>query len=166
LSVLAEEDPKMTDAMIAKYKSSREGRERQSYLGALARVQDDKQAAKVRALLKTKEIRGNEIELVLYARTGNDATRDSGWSWVKQDIATLMTRLADDRRSNLPGLVDDYCTAATRADVAEFFSPTRLQSMRGAARTLAQTLETIDLCAALKDRQGKNLTGYFAAGSK
>lgn len=161
LAVLAEEDPKSTDALLAKYKATRDGRERQSYLAALAKVQDDKQAAKVRALLKTKEIRGNEIEQVLYTRTGNEATQESGWTWMKQDIASLMPRFADDRRSRLPSVGSGYCSADAKADVAGFFTPARLQTMRGAARTLAQTLETIELCAALKTRQGPNLTAYF-----
>jgi cytosol alanyl aminopeptidase len=163
LAILAEDDPTATDTLLAKFRKSTEGRERGVLLSALAQVTDQQQSEKVRALMKEKSTRGNEIEQLLYTRSGTPETAASGWAWLKQDIETVMNQLADDRRSGLPFAAEDFCSAPERADVIAFFTPARLDKMRGATRSLAQTLDQIDQCIALKDRHMKSVTAYFGA---
>ena len=47
-----------------------------------------------------------------------------------------------------------FCDASASADIKSFFSTHKLPT---AARTLAQTLERINSCAALKDKQSAEL---------
>jgi cytosol alanyl aminopeptidase len=162
LSALVMSDPSVTPALLAKYKASRDGRERGVYLSAVSKVMDPTQESLVRALLKDKNTRGNEIELIFGTRAGYEATRASGWQWFKQDIDVAMLQMADDRRSNLPFIADSFCSSEARADVVAFFTPKRLDSMRGAARSYAQTLDEIDGCVRLKARHMQSVTAYFA----
>jgi alanyl aminopeptidase len=162
LSALVMTEPGAVPIVLTKYKASRDARDRNVYLSALAKVSDAAQEPAVRALLTDKATRGNEIELILGTRAGYEATRASGWQWFKQDIDVAMLQMADDRRSNLPFIADGFCSDDGRAEAVAFFTPARLDKMRGAARSLAQTLDEIDTCIRLKTRHMQAVTAYFA----
>ncbi len=162
LSVYAQDDPAASDTLMARFASSLDGRDRGVYLAALAKIPSGPSAEKVRALLKDKNTRGNEIETLIYTRASTAETSQSAWSWLQQDAASFMPQMADDRRANLPYVARRFCAATARADVAAYFTPARLAEMRGATRSLAQVLDEIDQCIALKARYDPGITAYLS----
>ncbi len=162
LSVFAQDDPGASDILLARFAGSLDGRDRGAYLAALAKTPDGPQAAKVRALLKDKNTRGNEIENIIYTRSSTPETTQSAWAWLKQDATAIMPQLADDKQAGLPYVASSFCSSAARADVLAFFTPARLADMRGATRSLAQVLDEIDQCIALKSRYDPGIAAYLS----
>ena len=55
-----------------------------------------------------------------------------------------------------------FCSAAEREDYKKFFEP-KLDELTGSPRVFAATLESIDQCIALVERQRTKADAYFAA---
>ena len=61
------------------------------------------------------------------------------------------------------GSVRHLCDAESRDDVDRFFGMHRIA---GTDRTLQQSLEVIERCAATKSAQAKNLAGFLADAAR
>jgi len=61
---------------------------------------------------------------------------------------------------NLVNSLASFCDAGTRDDIKAFFAEHKLPT---AARTLDQTIERIDNCTELRDKQTAALTAWLAA---
>ena len=72
---------------------------------------------------------------------------------MKQHHDEITAKLPKDRQAGMLRLGGSFCDATHRADVAAFFGPRAAAALNG-ERTLAQTLESMDLCitCALRDR--------------
>jgi alanyl aminopeptidase len=73
-----------------------------------------------------------------------------------------VARIPREAQGNIPSVVSGFCDAEHRADVASFFQD-RAPKLLGGARTLAQSLEEIDLCIALKREQGPSVSSFLKA---
>jgi alanyl aminopeptidase len=96
--------------------------------------------------------------------TDDPATRTLAYDFVKQNYEALVARLPRgsifDGGSFLVAVGGRFCDEGHRADVEAFFGP-KAQSSPGAPRTLAQTLERIDLCIAQRRVLEPSLASFF-----
>lgn len=79
----------------------------------------------------------------------NPATRPPAADWLQENVDRLATGLPDGRRREVIVLPSGYCSAEGRAAARALFEP-RAAAIENGARTLAATLEEIDVCVALK----------------
>jgi alanyl aminopeptidase len=91
-------------------------------------------------------------------------TRDVPFEFVKQHLDALLKRLprevGEDFAAMLPLVGGSFCDAKHRADLDSFFSD-RVKDYNGGPRTLAQTLEGIDLCIASRKSLTPELTAFL-----
>jgi alanyl aminopeptidase len=91
-------------------------------------------------------------------------TRDVPFEFVKQHLDALLKRLprevGEDYAAMLPLVGGSFCDAKHRADLDSFFSD-RVKDYNGGPRTLAQTLEGIDLCIASRKSLTPELTAFL-----
>ena len=64
-------------------------------------------------------------------------------------------------QGDLASVGDSFCTSVERDDYKKFFEP-KIKDLTGGTRVLAGTLESIDHCIALVDKQRAKADAYFA----
>jgi len=89
---------------------------------------------------------------------GNLETRPETWVWFQENFDTFVeNRVADVRRGAMPRYAGGFCGTQKASEVEAFFN-SKADITPGYERSLAQTLERIQLCAALSSAQNRKLT--------
>jgi len=134
-------------------------------LGALSATTDKNIAAKLRelALAEDSPLTGRQSNSLIGGLIRSDAHGDDTWNWLKENFATFVERKVPDvRLGGMPGFGGDFCSTERRNEVESFFK-SQADIIPGYERSLAQTLERIELCAALKDAKAEELTAALKA---
>jgi alanyl aminopeptidase len=91
-------------------------------------------------------------------------TRDVPFEFVKQHLDAILKRLprevGEDYAAMLPAVGNSFCDARHRGELDAFFAD-RVKDYNGGPRTLAQTLEGIDLCIAARKSLAPELTAFL-----
>ena len=133
--------------------------EKGAALGALASTNDVEIAAKLReiALSDLDAMTGRQATSLLSMLMGSSVHGEESWAWFKTNFDDFVTtRVADVRKPGMPRLAGGYCSEE-QAVKAENFFESKAELIPGYERNLAQTLESIRLCAALKDHAAQDL---------
>jgi len=98
---------------------------------------------------------------------GRPPTQRASFDFVRENYDTLLKRMptsiaGGSFAASLPYTGQRLCSDAGKAEVKDFFQP-RIEKETGGPRTLAQVLESIGQCTALKARQGESLHQFLAA---
>ena len=112
-------------------------------LGA-AETEDAHRAAT--ALLIQDTLKNNEY-IDLLAALAEGRHLDATWTWLRDHIDEVMSRLPESDRQYFPGIFAELCSDQRAAEVEAFFEP-RLRDVRGGDRPLRQTVEAVGICAA------------------
>ncbi len=150
----------VADAIITHLKTERSALIRSRMLTALTRANDPAIAEKARALALSPELRTNEVPILVYGSVRNPANREAGWKWFKDNIDAISERTPPADRGDLSGIGSRFCSKAEREDYKAFFDG-RINSMQGGPRQMAQTLEQVDSCRTLIDKQRGKAEKYF-----
>jgi alanyl aminopeptidase len=91
-------------------------------------------------------------------------TRRMPFDFVRRNLDALLKTLprevGADYAAYLPRVGSGFCTASDRAELEAFFQP-KVEQYSGGPRTLAQTLERIDLCIARRQALGPSLADFL-----
>ena len=150
------------NAIFTLLKTERDAITRSRMLGALTRTTDPALAAKVRDLALSTELRVNEVPIIVYGSMGERANTAVAWDWFKKNYDSIKQHMPSFNQGELVGIGGHFCSAAAREDYRAFFEP-RIENLTGAPRVYAATLESIDHCAALVEKQRTNAEAYLAA---
>lgn len=134
-------------------------------LGALASTTDKEIAATLRdvALAEDSPITGRQSLSLIGGLIGSDIHGDDTWEWLKTNFEPFVKRkVADVRLGGMPGFAGGFCSAERRDEVQAFFTD-NAALIPGYERSLAQTVERIELCAALKEAKAEELTAALKA---
>ncbi len=135
---------------------------RASATGALARVEDPALVAKLQAALLAGEFKGTEFRRILFRQIVRVATTELTYAWVKKnDTAVIESIPGSFRSSVVPTLGSAFCTVE-RAVEWQSFIESHADMLAGYERDLAQTTESIRLCAALREARAADLITAFA----
>lgn len=137
--------------------------EKRSAISALGAGDDKALAATLReaALSDTGAMTGRQAASLISAMMGNDDLRDETWEWLKANFDDFVnTRVADVRKSRMPGFAQ-FCSGERRDEVEAFFNA-KADLIPGYQRSLKQTLESIELCVALKEAKSAELESALA----
>jgi aminopeptidase N len=154
-------DQKLFEALAAAADAASSPEDQYRYLFALAAFQDP--ALLQRALERTlsPQLRNQDAALYLARFFINEQSQGLAWAFVKEHWSALeakVTIFGGD--TNLIRSMGAFCEAGSRDEIAAFFAAHPLPA---AARTLTQTLEQINSCIALKQRQTPAVTAWLAA---
>lgn len=139
--------------------------EKSSALSAIGSTEDDAIAVKLRAqaLSDSDAFTNRQASGVVVRLLGNEGTREATWNWFKENFDDFVdNRVLDVRKGRVPGYASGFCSK-TRAKEVEAFFESKAALIPGYERSLAQTLESINLCAALKKAKSVELAKALAA---
>jgi alanyl aminopeptidase len=139
--------------------------EKGSAAGALSATTDQELAARLRSeLLSEKSVMTNrQASGLLSGLMGNPELEERTWAWFKENFDAFVTmRVADVRRGGVPGYARSFCSVDKVSEIETFFN-SKADLIPGYERSLAQTLERINLCAALKAEKSTELAEALAA---
>jgi len=132
---------------------------------ALARTQDDEVYAallKDVVLAEDSPLTGRQSGTVLNGLLSSDKYGAQTWEWFQANLSTYVKKVPDVRKGGLPGAGRNFCSLERRDEVRDFVM-SNAELMPGYERSLAQTLESIELCAALKDAKADDLAAALKA---
>jgi alanyl aminopeptidase len=138
---------------------------RQQLLWALGSFRDP---ALIRAhlpLLLDPAVDSREAMTLMWMATWDARTAAPAYAFVKEHYDTLLERLPEEFHPGLASVGRSFCDAGQRADVAAFFTERNARTP-GGARVLAQVLESVDLCIAMKAAQGASVDAFLAQPRK
>jgi len=138
--------------------------EKGAALGALAATTDKAIADKLLdlSLAEDSPLTGRQANGLVSRLIGSDAHGDDTWAWLKENFAIFVERKVPDvRLGGMPGFARG-CSREARDEAKTFFE-SQADIIPGYERSLAQTLERIELCAALKDAKAEELTAALKA---
>ena len=143
-------DVALFDALIGAADRAASPEEHYRYMNALPRFRDP--ALIERALLETRShVRSQDTSSYLARFFDNPAARERAWTFVKASWTDLEPKIrVAFGEGRVVSALGSFCDARTRDDIRECFSahpPTT------ATRSLGETLERIDNCIALRDKQ-------------
>ena len=134
---------------------------RQSASGALARVEDPVLVRKLQAAVLADNFKGTEMIGVVFRQMRRPATTELTYSWLKQNDDVIIAMFPETFRSSVvPALGGAFCSRE-RADEWQQFVKSNGEKLPGYERVLAQAVERIQLCAALKQASASSLVAAF-----
>lgn len=135
------------DLLWAHFKVESDALLRQLMLGAMAHTDDPVAAAQMRERILSPELRDNEIRSIFNGQMGREANRKATWEWTKSNMDAVLERFPTWRKGTLPSQFATFCTLPEAADLEQTFAPI-IEQLESGPRYLANTLESIRLCAA------------------
>ena len=155
LKVASEELGKPYNALLWRHFQKADNAQlRQYLLLAMAWSPDPDSARMAQERILSPELRDNEIIYLYRGLMAREKHRQSTWQWSKENIRAVLERIPAWRKGQLPFQFSSFCTREEAEDVERFFSPI-ISSLESGPRSLANTLETIRLCAAFVDLHNK-----------
>ncbi|MDA8708290.1 M1 family metallopeptidase [Hellea sp.] len=134
-------------------------------LNALSATTDKAIADKLRALALDEDspLTGRQANGLVGGLMRSDEHGDDTWIWFKENFPTFVERKVPDvRLGGMPGFAGGFCSAERRDEAKAFFK-SQAAIIPGYERSLDQTLERIELCAALKEAKAEELEAALKA---
>jgi len=150
-----------TTALIVQLKASDDQRVRQAIITALANATDPVIISDIRSLVMSDAVRSNErqtwMNIIL-----NDDSRDQNWPWVQENLDQILENESDRiARDASRSFGRWFCSADEAAELTAVFED-RVDQYIGARRIYEQTLESISLCTAFREKHSTSTTKYFS----
>jgi aminopeptidase N len=145
------------DALRAAAKRASEPQDRITAIRGMFGFDDKAVLERALDLFLTDEIRVSEARYALGTAGGRRAGRRVLVPWIKAHWPELRNKLAGPLAGHLVFAAGLVCTRAEKDEMEAFFTP-KVASIEGAARPLAESLETASLCAELRARGAHTVT--------
>jgi alanyl aminopeptidase len=151
------------DLLLKEAVNSQDSGFRGSARGALARAEDPALVEKLQAAVLAGEFKGGEMLGIVFRQMVRAKTTELTYAWIRENDVAIIERVPERFRSgSVPAFGGSFCRL-DRADEWQDFILSHADSLPGYERTLAQTVEGIRLCAALRDTNADELVTAFAA---
>jgi alanyl aminopeptidase len=152
------------DAALAALHDDHVTQERYELISALGATRDPALAAKVRELGLTPAIAVGELTRLYAAQVEEPENRDDFDAWLRQNFDALRARYPDSYQRALPRLPATGRCSRQAADTLRQWLAPRIADVIGGQRALAQSLESVDQCAALREHIGTAALTQWAEG--
>jgi alanyl aminopeptidase len=154
------------ETLIARMMDSEDIQFRSQAALALGSTDDPAVADRVRKLLLDPALRAREPTTIAFALAARASQRRATFDWFKANHEAFIGRIGHFGYRWLPRFGAGFCTLEEGNELKAFFTP-MLDTLDGADRTLAETLEGIQLCAALAEAKRDEVGRYFStSGSR
>jgi cytosol alanyl aminopeptidase len=149
------------DLLLEQAQADKDPAFRAAARGALARVEDPALVRKLQAMLLGGKFQGSEFLGIVFRQMGREATTELTYEWLVENYDVILEQLPDSYRARaLPAFGSAFCSAE-RADEWQAFIEARAEQLPGYERSLAQAIETVRLCAALREAKAAELVTAF-----
>jgi puromycin-sensitive aminopeptidase len=141
-------------------KHSADPEEYYRFFSALAWFQDPALVERTLNFALSPEVRTQDTGTLIAGLLGQPRSRDAAWRFVKAQWATLIQKLGTFQ--GIPGIIGalgSFCSEQAAMDIRQFFQKNPVLSSE---RSVRQTIERIEACAAVVDRQSPALTMWLA----
>jgi len=149
------------------FEASRDTTQRYALIGALGATRDPALAARVRDYGLSNAVQIGEMSRLYDAQMAEPENRAATWQWMTTHFDAFRTRLSPFAQSKMPAtFADGRCSDADADTLSAFFAP-RIKNLIGGERGLAQTLERVRQCGALRGHvDAKPLDEWVAAHAR
>jgi aminopeptidase N len=154
-------DAALFDALAAAADHATAPEEQYRYLYALGDFRDPALVDRGLQRSLSPQLRSQDTAIYLSQFLVNPGSRGRAWAFVTANWTALEPKVAiAGGDTNFVRSLGAFCDAGSRDAIASFFAA---HPLPGAARTLSQTIEQINNCIALREKQTPAVTAWFAA---
>jgi alanyl aminopeptidase len=161
-AAVIEGDVALFDALEKRLHATDDGEQRGRILAALGSARTPALSARALALAGDPRLRTYERARTLFAQASYSETRVAAWKALQGHWRALVQGLNPGLADALPSVAEGLCDRTRIPAVARFLAP-RVDDSPGARRHLREAVDSIELCAALRDAQGASAAAYFGA---
>jgi alanyl aminopeptidase len=145
------------DLLMAKAIASEDPQFRGAATGALARVEDPALVRKLQKAGLDEKFKRTEFRRMVSRQMVRQATTELTYAWLLENADEVINKMTGALTTSiLPSLGSSFCTVE-RADDWQAFITEHAGQLPGYERKLAQAIESIHLCASLRDASGAAL---------
>ena len=149
------------DLLLEQAISSEDPTFRQAATGALARVEEPALVKKLQNAVLTGAFKGTEAVGIMFRQMVRVATTELTYAWITENDEAVINMIPETRRSStVPAFGGAFCSNQ-RADDWQAFILSHADKLPGYERSLAQTIESVQLCAAIKQAKANELVAAF-----
>ncbi|MGQ9426581.1 M1 family metallopeptidase [Gilvimarinus sp. F26214L] len=142
--------------LLALFHDSDDAVLREELLRAAANSSDAQFRAELRELALSPDIRDNEVEHILAPMMNRKESREETWTWLRSNLDAIIERQPSWFQGRVIEYAAGFCDLETGRTI-EAEMGDRIASLQRGPRSLATTLERIELCAALVEEQAPGL---------
>jgi alanyl aminopeptidase len=153
-------DRSLWDKLYAAAKVEKDRRDRTQMLQAMGGFSAKELVQKNFQIALSNEFDPRESLILVYGAAGDRRTRQAAYEFVKQHNDTLVARLPRAFGVSLAGIGGSFCDREHRADLEAFFKQ-RAAKAPGGPRELAQILERMDLCIAMRSTHQPSVAAFL-----
>jgi cytosol alanyl aminopeptidase len=153
-------DRALWEKFYAAARKEKDRRDRTQMLGAMGNFTDKRIVQENFKIVLSETFDPRESLSLIYGAASDRRTRQSAYEFVKQHNDEIVARLPREFGLQLAGIGGGFCDAEHRADLEAFFKE-RAERAPGGPRTLAQTLERMDLCIAMHKAHQASVTNFL-----
>ncbi|MEO8444565.1 MAG: M1 family metallopeptidase [Gammaproteobacteria bacterium] len=153
------------EALIGRMLASNDIQFRSQAALALGSTDDAPAGERVRKLLLDPQLRAREPTTIAFGLAARGSQRRATFDWFKANHEAFIGRIGHFGYRWLPRFGAGFCTPKERDELQAFFTP-MLGRLDGADRTLAETLEGIELCTALAEAKRDEAGRYFTGNGR
>jgi len=136
------------ETLIDRMLASNDSQFRGQAATGLSATDDPGVGERVRKLLLDPRLRGREPTAIAFGLAARPSQRRATFNWFKANDETFTARVSHFGHRWFPNVGAGFCTRVERDELESVFTPL-VSHLDGADRTLAETLEGIELCTAL-----------------
>ena len=136
---------------------------RNAAFGALARTEDPLLSGKLQTSILAEKFQGTEPFGIIFRQMARNATTELTYQWMKENDEAIFELIPLSYRGNVVPAFGSFFCSLEKADEWQAFIESRAEVMPGYERDLAQAVESVRLCAALKDARGEDLLAALLA---
>ncbi|MEM7329281.1 MAG: M1 family aminopeptidase [Pseudomonadota bacterium] len=127
---------------------------------AIGQNRDPALSERILGLALSGDLGSRETLSIVQGQMRQEETRELTWAWLKQNFAAYLDIIPRQRRRFAPALASSLCSHAARDDLMALFEA-QGDLAEGHERSLVQTVEQIELCAALERYKGAEVRAFF-----
>jgi alanyl aminopeptidase len=156
-----EGDEQFLTFLIERFRASSDAWFRQMVMAATAYADDPALLDTVRDFALGPGVRLNELDTWLTWLL-NPAAKELNWPWIRENLDEILAISGEQIGRKAPFTFGRWlCSEPDAADLAALFEG-RIDEYPGSERTLAQALESIDLCIAFRSQHAAEANTFFA----
>jgi alanyl aminopeptidase len=149
-------------AVLGELAVNHQTRQRYELLAALGATHDPALGEQARNFGTSPDVAVGELRFLYGSQVAEPENVAAFWQWLQTHYAALTARLPDQYQSFTISLAAaNRCSKAQSDELRDWFAP-RIGGILGGDRTLAQSLEAIDQCAALREHVGEKSLEIWA----
>jgi alanyl aminopeptidase len=154
------------NAVLDALKANHETEQRYELISALGATRDAKLAGEVRDFGLTPNVAVGEMARLYYAQVAEPENREAFWTWFQGHFEALRTRFPDAQQRSLPRLPAVGRCAKNDSDQLQAWLAPRIKDVIGGNRALAQSLEGVTQCTALREHVGEKSLATWAEAQR